>query len=77
MCAEALADCLPDVVRREGDVRAFAPYVATAVHEFREVRLDGQRGARAGPAASTAAGVVASLAARPRAFEWLLARTVG
>lgn len=77
VCAEALADCLPDVVRREGDVRAFAPYVATAVHEFRKYAWTASAVLALARRPRLRRGVVASLAARPRAFEWLLARTVG
>ena len=77
VCAEALAACLPDVVRREGDVRAFAPYVATAVHEFRKYAWTASAVLALARRPRLRRRVVASLAARPRAFEWLLARTVG
>lgn len=77
VCAEALAACLPEVVRREGDVRAFAPYVATAVHEFRKYAWTASAVLALARRPRLRRGVVMSLAARPRAFEWLLARTVG
>ena len=77
VCAESLAACLPDVVHREGNVRAFRPYVATARREFRKYAWTARAvlGLARRPALRQA--VVAHLARRPRAFEWLLARTVG
>jgi 2-polyprenyl-6-methoxyphenol hydroxylase-like FAD-dependent oxidoreductase len=77
VCAEALATCLPEVVRRDGDVRAFRTYVATARSEFRKYAWTARAvlGLARRPALRQA--VVARLARQPRAFEWLLARTVG
>jgi 2-polyprenyl-6-methoxyphenol hydroxylase-like FAD-dependent oxidoreductase len=77
VCAEALAACLPEAVRREGDVRAFRPYVATAGREFRKYAWTARAvlGLARRPALRRA--LVARLARRPQTFEWLLARTVG
>lgn len=77
VCAEALATCLPEVVRRDGDVRAFAPYVATARREFRKYAWTA--GAVLGLARRPWLRrlVLGRLARRPAAFEWLLAQTVG
>jgi menaquinone-9 beta-reductase len=77
VCAEALADCLPEVIRHEGDVRAFRPYEATARREFRKYAWTASAVLALARRPRLRRGVVASLAARPRAFEWLLARTVG
>jgi 2-polyprenyl-6-methoxyphenol hydroxylase-like FAD-dependent oxidoreductase len=77
VCAEALAACLPEVIRREGDVRAFGPYVATARREFRKYAWTARAVLALARRPRLRRSVVATLAQRPRAFEWLLARTVG
>jgi 2-polyprenyl-6-methoxyphenol hydroxylase-like FAD-dependent oxidoreductase len=43
VCAESLAARLPEVVRRQGDVRAFRPYVTTARREFRKYAWTARR----------------------------------
>jgi len=77
VCAEALAGCLPDVVQRAGDVRAFAPYVATARREFRKYAWTARAVLGLARRPALRHRVVTSLARRPGAFEWLLAQTVG
>ena len=77
VCAESLAACLPEAVRREGDVRAFRPYLATARREFRKYAWTARAVLALAGRPSLRRGVVASLGRRPGAFEWLLARTVG
>ena len=77
VCAEALAGCLPEVVRREGEVRAFAPYLATARREFRKYAWTARAVLGLARRPRLRRKVVATLARRPRAFEWLLGRTVG
>ncbi|HEY1906276.1 MAG TPA: NAD(P)/FAD-dependent oxidoreductase [Myxococcaceae bacterium] len=77
VCAEALAACLPDAVRREGDVRLFAPYVQTARREFRKYAWTARAVLGLARRPRLRRGVVGTLARRPAAFEWLLARTVG
>ncbi|MGZ6028778.1 MAG: NAD(P)/FAD-dependent oxidoreductase [Myxococcaceae bacterium] len=77
VCAEALATCLPEVLRRDGDVRAFGPYVATARREFRKYAWTARAVLGLARRPLLRRGVVGQLARRPRAFEWLLARTVG
>jgi len=77
VCAEALAGCLPEVIRRGGDVRAFGPYEATARREFRKYAWTAGAVLALARRPRLRRGVVASLAQRPRAFRWLLARTVG
>jgi len=77
VCAEALAGCLPDVLRQEGDVRAFGPYEATARHEFRKYAWTAGAVLALARRPRLRRSVVATLSHRPRAFEWLLARTVG
>jgi menaquinone-9 beta-reductase len=77
VCAEALADCLPEVVRREGNVRAFGPYEAVARREFRKYAWTAGAVLALARRPRLRRGVVATLAHRPAAFEWLLARTVG
>jgi hypothetical protein len=77
VCAEALAACLPDVVRRQGDVRAFGPYVATARREFRKYAWTARAVLELARRPALRRGVVERLARRPRTFEWLLAHTVG
>lgn len=77
VCAEALAGCLPDVLRRNGDVRAFGPYVATARREFRKYAWTARAVLELARRPALRRSVVAQLSRRPRAFEWLLTRTVG
>jgi len=77
VCAEALAECLPQVIRHEGDVRAFRSYEATARREFRKYAWTASAVLALARRPRLRRGVVATLAHRPRAFEWLLARTVG
>jgi 2-polyprenyl-6-methoxyphenol hydroxylase-like FAD-dependent oxidoreductase len=77
VCAEALAACLPEVVRRGGDVRAFEPYEVTARREFRKYAWTAGAVLALARRPRLRRGVVASLAQRPAAFRWLLARTVG
>ncbi|HZJ54543.1 MAG TPA: FAD-dependent oxidoreductase [Myxococcaceae bacterium] len=76
VCAEALAACLPEAVRREGDVRAFRPYVATARREFRKYAWTARAVLALARRPVLRRGVVDLLGRRPAAFEWLLARTV-
>jgi 2-polyprenyl-6-methoxyphenol hydroxylase-like FAD-dependent oxidoreductase len=77
VCAEALAGCLPEVVRRQGDVRAFRPYVAAARREFRKYAWTARAVLELARRPALRRSVVERLARRPRAFEWLLAHTVG
>jgi len=77
ICAEALADCLPEVVRRGGDARAFRPYLATARREFRKYAWTARVVLELARRPALRHRVIGGLAARPRAFEWLLAHTVG
>jgi 2-polyprenyl-6-methoxyphenol hydroxylase-like FAD-dependent oxidoreductase len=77
VCAEALAACLPEVIRQDGDVRAFGPYEATARREFRRYAWTASAVLALARRPRLRRSVVASLSHRPRAFEWLLARTVG
>ena len=77
VCAEALAECLPDAVRQEGNVRAFRPYEATARREFRKYAWTAGAVLALARRPRLRRSVVATLSHRPRAFEWLLARTVG
>jgi len=77
VCAEALAACLPDVLRRAGDVRAFDPYVDTARREFRKYAWTAWAVLGLAQRPALRQRVVTSLARRPGAFEWLLAQTVG
>ena len=77
VCAESLAECLSDVIRRDGDVRAFNAYEATARHEFRKYAWTARAVLALARRPRLRRSVVATLAHRPRAFEWLLARTVG
>ena len=77
VCAEALATCLPEVVRRGGEVRAFAPYEAVARREFRTYAWTARAVLGLARRPVLRRTVVDTLARRPRAFEWLLARTVG
>ena len=77
VCAEALADCLPEVVRRGGDVGAFGPYVATARREFRKYAWTAAAVLGLARRTGLRRRVVGVLARRPRTFEWLLAHTVG
>jgi 2-polyprenyl-6-methoxyphenol hydroxylase-like FAD-dependent oxidoreductase len=77
VCAEALAGCLPEVIRQEGAVRGFGPYEATARREFRKYAWTAGAVLALARRPRLRRGVVATLARRPRAFEWLLARTVG
>ena len=77
VCAEALASCLPEVVRREGDVRAFGPYVATARREFRKYAWTARAVLGLARHPGLRSLVLGSLVHRPAAFEWLLARTMG
>ena len=77
VCAEALAACLPDAVRRAGDERAFSPYVETARREFRKYAWTARAVLALARRPRLRRGVVTTLARRPAAFEWLLARTVG
>jgi len=77
VCAESLAACLPDVIRRGGDVRAFGPYEATARREFRKYAWTASAVLALARRPRLRRSVLASLAQRPAAFRWLLARTVG
>ena len=77
VCAEALAECLPEVIGQEGNVRAFGPYEATARREFRKYAWTAGGVLALARRPRLRRGVVATLAHRPAAFEWLLARTVG
>ncbi len=77
VCAEALAACLPDVVRRNGELRAFAPYERAARREFRTYAWTARAVLGLARRPGLRRGVVDALARRPRAFEWLLAQTVG
>jgi len=77
VCAESLAACLPDVIRRGGDVRAFEPYEATARREFRKYAWTAGAVLALARRPGLRRSVVASLAHRPAALRWLLARTVG
>ncbi|HZW90984.1 MAG TPA: FAD-dependent monooxygenase, partial [Myxococcaceae bacterium] len=77
VCAEALAACLPDAIRRDGDVRAFRSYEATARREFRKYAWTASAVLALARRPRLRRSVVATLARRPQAFEWLLARTVG
>ena len=76
VCAEALAGCLPEAVRRGGDVRAFGPYVAIARRQFRSYAWTARAVLALARRPALRRQVVAGLARRPGAFEWLLARTV-
>ncbi len=77
VCAESLAACLPDVVQRGGDVHAFRAYEATARRAFRTYAWTARAVLGLARRPGLRRGVVATLARRPRSFEWLLARTVG
>ena len=77
VCAESLAACLPEVIDRGGDVRAFRPYVATTRREFRKYAWTARAVLGLARRPGLRRGVVATLARRPRVFEWLLAQTVG
>ncbi|HTS79284.1 MAG TPA: FAD-dependent monooxygenase [Myxococcaceae bacterium] len=77
VCAEALAGCLPEVVRRQGDVNAFGPYVATARREFRKYAWTARAVLELARRPALRRGVVRGLSRKARAFEWLLAHTVG
>jgi flavin-dependent dehydrogenase len=77
VCAEALAACLPEVVRREGDPAAFGPYVRTARREFRKYAWTARAVLGLARRPGLRRHVVGTLAGRPRAFEWLLAHAVG
>jgi menaquinone-9 beta-reductase len=77
VCAEALAECLPEVIRRHGDVRAFGSYETTAGREFRKYAWTASAVLALARRPRLRRAVVATLAHRPRTFEWLLARTVG
>jgi flavin-dependent dehydrogenase len=77
VCAEALAACLPDAVRRGGDARAFRPYAETARREFRKYAWTTRAVLGLARRPTLRRGVVGRLARRPRTFEWLLAHTVG
>ena len=77
VCAEALAGCLPEVIRRDGDVRAFRPYEAVARREFRKYAWTAGAVLALARRPRLRRRVIATLSQRPRAFEWLLERTVG
>ena len=77
VCAEALAACLPEAVRREGEVRAFDPYLATSRREFRKYAWTARAVLGLARRPALRRRVVSRLVTRPRTFEWLLARTVG
>jgi menaquinone-9 beta-reductase len=77
VCAEALAACLAEVIRQDGDVRAFRPYVTTARREFRKYAWTASAVLALARRPRLRRSVVATLAHRPHAFEWLLAQTVG
>jgi len=77
VCAEVLAECLPEVIRRGGDVRAFGPYEVTARREFRKYAWTARAVLALARRPRLRRSVVETLSHRPRAFEWLLARTVG
>ena len=77
VCAEALASCLPEVVRRDGDARAFGPYLAVARREFRHYAWTAKAVLGLARRPALRREVVGRLARQPRAFEWLLAHTVG
>ena len=77
VCAEALAGCLPEVIRDEGNARAFRPYEAVARREFRKYAWTASAVLALARRPRLRRWVVTTLAHRPRAFEWLLARTVG
>jgi 2-polyprenyl-6-methoxyphenol hydroxylase-like FAD-dependent oxidoreductase len=77
VCAEALAELPPGRRPGGGDVRAFRPYEATARREFRKYAWTASAVLALARRPRLRRGVVATLAHQPRAFEWLLARTVG
>ena len=77
VCAEALASCLPEVVRRNGEPRAFGPYLGVARREFRHYAWTAKAVLGLARRPALRREVMGQLARQPRAFEWLLAHTVG
>jgi menaquinone-9 beta-reductase len=76
VAAEALASCLSEAVQANGDARQFVPYRRTAGRAFRTYAWTAQAvlGLARRPRLRTLA--IIALSTQPRAFPWLLARTV-
>lgn len=77
VCAESLAACLPQAVKRGGDPRAFRPYEVTARREFRKYAWTARAVLGLARRPALRRQLMAGLSRRPAAFEWLLALTVG
>ena len=76
VCAEALGNCLPEVVRQRGDPAAFGPYLATCRREFRRYALVAGSVLALARHPRLRRGALGVLGMSPGAFSWLLAHTV-
>ena len=77
VCARALAECLPEAVRRGGEVGAFRDYERVARREFRKYAWTASAVLALARRTRFRRRLLTALASRPRTFEWLLAHTVG